>query len=234
MTINVAVYDKNISHAISIRNELEHHSKRFNLDINITLYTYKDELLLDNNKFNTIFISTDFKDNDTTELSKYIRLVNDDINLVYISENQKDAYKIICHQPFAFIRRSLIDIDLPEVLSSLFHKFNTDRRFVTFKTEKSIVNLNINDISYFETFGHVIEINSKDQVIPIRTSLKSLENQFRQFGFVRTHKSYLVNYRYILAVNRQNITLTTKTTLPLGKGKLNEVKTIMKSSFNYC
>ena len=35
------------------------------------------------------------------------------------------------------------------------------------------------------------------QVLLVATTLKELENRFRSDAFVRTHKSYLINLRYV-------------------------------------
>lgn len=230
--ITIALYDINISNAMSIRNEIENCSKKIGLQYSITVYTNQDELLLDHHKYSAVFISTDFKGNDAADIAKSIRLDSHEIKLIFISDNERAVHKIIRHQPFAFIRKSFMEIDLSETLSLLFYETNAKGKLFTFKTENSTVNLNVNDINYFETFGHVIEINIDNQIIPVRTSLKTLENQFSGYGFVRIHKSYLVNYRYVFAVSRQNITLSNMKKLPIGKGKANEIRTKLKGYLN--
>lgn len=71
-------------------------------------------------------------------------------------------------------------------------------------------------------------------MIPVRESLKSLENRFGQYGFVRIHKSYLVNFRFVYAVSRQNITLHNMKTLPVSKGRANEIRDELKFYLGGC
>ncbi len=226
--MKIAVYDNDIDSAVYIINSIENCMRRYNQQYEIMLYTDKDELLLDHNKYSIFFISTDFKDADDAALAKIIKLSSPDSRLIFVSGNQRGAYKAIQYQPFAFIRKAYMDIDISDAVSTLVHEINGKGKLFTFRTENSTVNLNINDISYFETFGHTIEINLKDKIIPVRDSLRSLENQFSQYGFLRIHKSYLVNCRFVYSVSSRSITLHNMKTLPVGKGRANEIRDRLK------
>lgn len=232
--IEMAVFDNDIESAVYIRNSVENCMRRYSQQYEIMLYTSRDELLLDHDKFDVIFISTEFKDTDDAALAKTIKLSSPLTKLIFVSGNQRAAYKAIKYQPYAFIRTSYMDIDISEAVSSFIHEINGKGKLFTFKTENATININVNDISYFETFGHTIEINLNDRVIPIRGSLKSLENQFSQYGFVRIHKSYLVNCRFVYAVSRQNITLHNMKTLPVSKGRADEIRDRLKGYLDKC
>lgn len=232
--IKIAVYDKDIESAVNIRNSVENCLRRYSQQYEIILYTDRDEILLDNNKFGIFFISTEFKDADDASLAKIIKISLPTSKLIFVSGNQREAYRTIQFQPFAFVRKKYMDIDVSEAVSAFVHDINGKEKLFTFKSGNATVNININDISYFETFGHTTEINLGDRVIPVRESLKSLENRFGQYGFVRIHKSYLVNFRFVYAVSRQNITLHNMKTLPVSKGRANEIRDKLKFYLGGC
>ena len=45
------------------------------------------------------------------------------------------------------------------------------------------------------------------------------------FGFIRIHKGYLVNYRYIQRIAYDHVILRDGTSLPVGRSKVTEIKT---------
>ncbi len=222
--INVAVYDNKIESAVLIRSCIESCFRRYTHDYAAEIYTSCDELMLDHHKFSALFISTDFLDPEIMHMTKFIKSSLSDSRLIFISNNPQTAYKAFSCQPFAFVKRCSIEPDLSEAVSSLFHELTRREMSVNFKSGDSTIDININDIDYFETFGHTIEINLGYKSVPIRGSLKALESQFRQYGFLRIHKSYLVNCRHIYKISRQTVTLSNMKTLPVGRGKADELR----------
>jgi len=55
-------------------------------------------------------------------------------------------------------------------------------------------------------------------------TMKEYENRLRNSGFIRIHKSYLVNYRYIYSIEINDVRLTCGKILPLSRNRVDEVK----------
>ncbi|MBE5717087.1 MAG: LytTR family transcriptional regulator [Ruminiclostridium sp.] len=47
------------------------------------------------------------------------------------------------------------------------------------------------------------------------------------YGFIRIHKSFIVNTRFIFSVERNNIILTDNSSLPVSRTKTEEIKQAM-------
>lgn len=54
--------------------------------------------------------------------------------------------------------------------------------------------------------------------------LRILNLQGRDYGFIRIHQSYLVNFRFITVINHKGVNLDNGELLPLGRGKYENVK----------
>lgn len=229
--MKTAICDNNLNNAIIIKNSIEQFSKRFSHKCDVNIYTSGSELILDHYKYKAIFINTNIKDISAENIAKYIRMSGEKTKLIFISDNVRTAFKIIKYQPFGFIRNINLLSELYEILPSLFLEVVGEDQYFTFKTESGMVNLKITEINFFETFGHVIEINMENKIIPIRTTLQLLEDKFRSYGFYRIHKSYLVNVRAIFSVNRHYVTLKNMKTLPIGKSRTDELKKLIKYHF---
>jgi DNA-binding LytR/AlgR family response regulator len=79
------------------------------------------------------------------------------------------------------------------------------------------VRLNCDDIKWMETEGNYTTINLVDaKRRVVRTPISELQQQLSAQQFVRIHKSYLVNTKYITEV-RTNSVLIKELELPIGR-----------------
>ncbi|MEM7109500.1 MAG: LytTR family DNA-binding domain-containing protein [Bacteroidota bacterium] len=60
--------------------------------------------------------------------------------------------------------------------------------------------INYKDIRWLEAYDYYVKIHLKSHLFLLRESLKKLEAKLQPFGFIRVHKSALVNSRYISSV----------------------------------
>lgn len=84
---------------------------------------------------------------------------------------------------------------------------------------KSKAIINISKLSYLESDGHYVNLHLADRKNPEveRSSLKAMEDQLKDFDFVRIHRSYLVNASRLKAVYASKVLLEDGTELPLSR-----------------
>ena len=66
------------------------------------------------------------------------------------------------------------------------------------------------------------------QTEAIRYRISDLETKLAGHGFIRIHKSYLVNYQYIKSIHPSGIFLMNGKNLPLSRIRLNDIKTTFR------
>lgn len=86
------------------------------------------------------------------------------------------------------------------------------------KTEYKVVRVHIPDITYVEGMSEYLRIYLAGQPKPVISLLgmKKLEERIAASGFMRVHKSYIVNLHNIAEVDRSNVTLTDGKQIPIG------------------
>ena len=67
-------------------------------------------------------------------------------------------------------------------------------------------------------------IHSADKTFQMYEKLNSLEEEMESYGFIRIHRFYLVNVRYISNIHNYELTLTDGSKLPIPKGRYKEVR----------
>ena len=82
----------------------------------------------------------------------------------------------------------------------------------------------IKDIVYIEGDRNYQKVVLKDKSSQnIRVPLGTLEEKLREYGFLRIHKGYLLNYLYIRSIENEEVYLTTGTSLPMAKKRKEEI-----------
>ena len=88
----------------------------------------------------------------------------------------------------------------------------------------------IKNIVYVESDLHKIKVHlsNTNDVIQLNGKLDEFERRINMYGFIRIHKSYLVNCIYILNISRYNATLSIydNIQLPIPKDRYKEIKCI--------
>ena len=91
------------------------------------------------------------------------------------------------------------------------------------------------EIDYVESEEGISSLYVRGEKFPCSLSLTELEERLKYFGFFRCHRSYIVNLqrvREVVTWTRNSYSLSlgdkAKSTVPLSKGRLEELKNILK------
>lgn len=187
------------------------------------------DLLFGKKDYNAVFLDIDMPNIGGFEIAEKL---SSDILIVFVTAHDELVYSSLKFRPFRFIRKGHLENELPEVLADLkkvIFKNNAKKKFIL-QTKSGEAVLNIDDIEYIEIYGHQIRIIvAGADPLECYGSLSVLEKQLSDFNFVRTHKSYLVNCKYIFSIEKNRIILDSKTEIPLSRQRVDIVKSKFKN-----
>jgi two-component system LytT family response regulator len=94
----------------------------------------------------------------------------------------------------------------------------TEKDFLMIKSEHKIVRLNLNDIKYIEGMREYVRFHLLNQK-PIMSlmSMKNLEAILPESGFMRVHRSYIVNLEKITVIERSRIIFDRDVYIPVSE-----------------
>jgi DNA-binding LytR/AlgR family response regulator len=85
------------------------------------------------------------------------------------------------------------------------------------RSERKLVRVDTNEVRYIESFKNYLTIHIANKKIAVHTSLSSIEEELDMNPyFVRVHKSFIVNTRFIMEVDNSMIRLKDNMELPIG------------------
>lgn len=82
----------------------------------------------------------------------------------------------------------------------------------------------LRDITYFEVTKRIVTLHYSKGIFEFYSSMEEVEAKLANKGFVRTHRSYLVNVGHIRRLGQEYLELTNGEQVPLGRTYVRQVK----------
>ena len=178
-------------------------------------------------KFDLSFLDIDMPEmnglsvaNDLAAISKYGQII-------FLSQREDLVFECLKFHPFGFIRKSKLIDDFSLMMNQFFQTVSNNESNETkidFFDKTKTYSFKIKDIVYIEGDRNYQKVVLKDKSSQnIRVPLGTLEEKLREYGFLRIHKGYLLNYLYIRSIESEEVYLTTGTSLPMAKKRKEEI-----------
>ena len=144
--------------------------------------------------------------------------------LIFVTSHDALVYQSFKYHPFGFIRKSHFDEEIGTVVKGLVVELQKKSEYFTFKTNEGFFKILFSDILYFESESNYINVHCSDKQYRFRSTITSLEQELASKGFIRTHKGFLVNQQHIFAIKGDDIELSDRKLLPIGRTNRDSIK----------
>lgn len=165
------------------------------------------------------FLDIDFEDEDYNgiDIARRLRLVNTRA-LVFFVTNYIDyapaGYEV---QAFRYILKRDITEVLERYLLQAMDQFAQGQALLRLQSRDETLDIHLEQIAYLEVMGHSVSIHSEGRAYELSATLSGLEERLAVHGFLRIHKSYLVNMAYIRRFRSRECLLADGTVLSVSE-----------------
>lgn len=108
---------------------------------------------------------------------------------------------------------------------------------ISLQTERFTHLIGLDELAYCEAHGNYTKIHLKNgREIVISRTLKQFEDQLGQHGFIRIHRTFMVNSRFITGLEKQDggsVVLEGNVLVPISRRKKDEVLELISQMSNY-
>ncbi len=233
MNIRVAVCDDDIHFAQIIKEEVEKYFINTQFTISADLYTQGQTLLnvliSQKKQYDVLFLDIDIPDLNGIDLAERIKSFQETSYFIFISNMETMVFRAFTVNPFWFVRKRCWKIEFPATLAALMRALvNKETHTIALDIHNHIYKIDINSLMYVECIDKNLMFHYSNSAnnITVKYKLSDLEKKLTDYGFIRSHKGYLVNYRHIFSLGRAGIQLDNGTQIPISKYRLSEVKQI--------
>lgn len=185
------------------------------------------ETLNDLSEFDLAFLDIDMKGLDGLTLARRLRDARPDAIIVFVTnfiQYAPEGYEV---QAFRYLLKPALEEKLPACFALAVEELHRRRQIVTFRASGEEIELPVQKILYFESEQRSVAVHLSGwdrEVCRFAGSLTQIANRMEGLGFLRIHRSYLVNMACIRKLQYGSLELKDGTQLPVSKKNYAQLK----------
>lgn len=230
--IRIAICDDERIFAKKLKLTVDSIFEKQNIEFQSYVYTDAYQLAIDHNEneYQLIFLDIDMPDISGMDFASRIRAANSNVSLIFVSNHSNFVFESFQFAPLRFIRKEWLKEELPEAIKAYCNEMLKKKPFIKLKLEdKSIISENAEEIIYFFSVRHDIYYatpSGTKRLYSREYTLEKFEEQLSKHGFLRIHKTYLLNYRYVYHIGAEavELTVTNSESLPISHRRVAEIR----------
>lgn len=231
--IRISICDDDPLFRESLRSEVRNILNLHEIDAVIQIYDHAESIPEHSlSTTDVFFLDIDFSEKNYTgiDIARTVRKYQQNAIIVFVTnfiEYAPEGYEV---QAFRYLLKSSIHEKLEQCLLQIMQKLQSDHETMQISIAGEILTLPLSDILYIESQGHLAVIYvSKQGSKTVKTysfysTLSSLERQLSPMGYLRIHKSYLVNMHRIRKYQCTEAVLDNGTILKVSERSYSEQK----------
>lgn len=180
-------------------------------------------------RFDIIFMDIEMKTVDGIEAAVQIRKLDKGVQIIYVTSYDsymRDVFKVA---PIGFVSKPITREEVePSFLNALNHVRNQDL-FYRFQFYKSHYQVLVRNIIYFYSHLRNLDIVCERETFRQYAKMSEAEQQLASCNceFLRIHRSYLINRRYLKKYGYDHVILQNDEKLSIGKSYIKNIQKIL-------
>lgn len=138
------------------------------------------------------------------------------LDYIFIIDSGEYMFELLEYSPISFIRVMNIEGDIEKVIRILQCKNKGVGKILEFKVGYQNIRIDSDNIEYIESYGHYLFIHTLSAVFKVREKISNILSKLESLGFLRVHKSYIVNTNHISVKKINELKMKSGAIIPIG------------------
>lgn len=196
------------------------------VNYSVEVFTEGQKLLNNAIRFDIIILDIDMPVLDGMEVARLLRKNGYDKYIVFVTSHTAPVFDAFKYNAFRYLVKPIDQNQMTEALNSIFNDIQekNDNYINIDMDSNNIVRVNIDDIRFLESFNRKVIFHLSKQDLVAAMKMKEVEALLNEYDFYKTHKSFIVNMKYVQSFNKMNVILMDENVVPLSRLKLSSFK----------
>ena len=225
--VRIAICEDNESCAKKISQKVSQYFWNKETEVKVCIFSKSNEITNINfTDFDLFLLDIELGDISGIELGIKIKKAAPDAAIIYISAFYTYAISGYKARPIAYILKNDVQFDktLKDSLDDFFWEKLALKEIISLKNKESTRNIFLHEIVFIESFSRKLLIHLLDnENIEVYGKISDMEMQLCNKGFLRVHKSYLINMKFIRKISNYQILLENGKSIPASESRYSEI-----------
>lgn len=161
------------------------------------------------------------------ETARLVRRLDQEVPILFVTATPAYAVEGYSVRAYRYLLKPVDPAALREAVDGVLRRKNAPRPYFTFVNEQGVTRLRSQDIFYFESDVRTVVVHSGGTSHAFTGKISHIAQRLEADGFIRIHKSYVVNARHVASVERDTIAMEDGTVLPISRHRAKEIRLAM-------
>lgn len=193
----------------------------------LTLHTFSDghELLdtADVKPYDLVFLDIEMPAMDGITLAKELRKKNSSTYIVFLTGHVEYAIEGYEVNALRYLTKPVQEDKLNDVLAYVI-KEKQSRKQLVIKTDGEEIRIDAADIIYMEAQNKYVMIYTTKGEYLVRYNLADFEEELKDYGVMRVHRSYLVSLSKVRKIGSADCTMAKNYNVPVSRSNIKPLK----------
>lgn len=205
--MQIGIVEDDADNMNTVKNYVERFQEENGTEFTVSLFADGEEITEDySSNFDIIFMDIEMKHIDGMTAAKYIRKLDEDVIIVFITNSAQYALKGYSVNALGYLLKPLNYFAFSETLSKALKIIHSRKeKYVLIFKKEGMIKLPARDITYVECIKHKLVVHTvSDEEYSYFQSLKEFEKNVGN-NFIRCNNGYLVNLRHVKAIKNEMV-----------------------------
>ena len=179
----------------------------------------------DRKDYSLLILDVKMGEIDGLELARKVRMEDKNIPILFVTgydEYMQYGYDV---SALHYLIKPVNKERLFQALDKLIVNGAEEVKSLIVNSGNGVSRIQINHVLYVEAAGHGSIMHTVEEVLQLKESLGEMERQVLPIGeMIKCHRAYLVNLRFISAIQNSNLILDNGERLPISRNQMKNVQ----------
>lgn len=189
-------------------------------DCNIYAFNSAEELKASNVIFDIAFLDIELENGTYGfQAVRALRNSNKKCVIAFFTNYNQYAIKGYYYQPFRYILKSEPKELIKRRIDEVFTEYYKRHKVISGTYNGYAFSTSLDDIYYISIANHIATLHTQKGDFELYKQMKDLYDELSTFGFLRCHRSFMVNLQHIYVMRNDNVFVLDDpkhTTIPIG------------------